>query len=67
MISTEVLRAYEERAKGVLMQRESLSEEEAYLAVQRQARKERRTIRRVAEAILRQARDDRQRLGYVIQ
>jgi AmiR/NasT family two-component response regulator len=47
-----------ERAKGVLMQRESLSEEEAYLAVQRQARKERRTIRRVAEAILRQARDD---------
>ncbi len=47
-----------ERAKGVLMQREPLSEEEAYRRIQRQARQERRTMRQVAEAILRQARDD---------
>ena len=47
-----------ERAKGVLMQRESLSEEEAYRRIQRQARQERRTMREVAEVILRQARDD---------
>ncbi|MCK4451733.1 MAG: ANTAR domain-containing protein, partial [Anaerolineae bacterium] len=44
------------RAKGVLIRREGLSEEEAYLRIQRQARKERRTKRQVAEAILRQAR-----------
>ena len=42
-----------ERAKGVLMERESLTEEEAYLRIQRQARQERRTMRQVAEAILR--------------
>ena len=47
-----------ERAKGVLMQRESLGEKEAYLRIQRQARQERRTMRQVAEAILRQARDE---------
>jgi len=47
-----------ERAKGVLMQRESLGEKEAYLRIQRQAREERRTMRQVAEAILRQAGDD---------
>jgi AmiR/NasT family two-component response regulator len=41
-----------ERAKGVLMERESLSEKEAYLRIQRQARQERRTMRQVAEAIL---------------
>lgn len=46
-----------ERAKGMLMQREGLSEEEAYRCIQRQARQERRTMRQVAEAILRQARD----------
>ena len=46
-----------ERAKGVLMQRESLGEEEAYRHIQRQARKERRTMRQVAEVILRQAQD----------
>jgi response regulator NasT len=46
-----------ERAKCVLMQRESLSEEEAYRRIQRQARQERRTKRQVAEVILRQARD----------
>jgi AmiR/NasT family two-component response regulator len=47
-----------ERAKGVLMQRESLSEKEAYLHIQRQARQQRRTMRQVAEAILRQVGDD---------
>lgn len=47
-----------ERAKGVLMQRESLGEKEAYLRIQRQAREERRTMRQVAEAILRQVGDD---------
>lgn len=47
-----------ERAKGILMQRESLSEKEAYLRIQRQARQERRTMRQVAEAILRQVGDD---------
>jgi len=45
-----------ERAKGVLMQQESLSEAEAYGRIQRQARKERRSMRQVAEAILRQSR-----------
>jgi AmiR/NasT family two-component response regulator len=45
-----------DRAKGVLMQRQSLSEEEAYRHIQRQAREQRRTMRQVAEAILRQAR-----------
>jgi response regulator NasT len=42
-----------ERAKGVLMQRGSLSEKEAYQRIQRQARRERRSMREVAEAILR--------------
>jgi len=46
-----------ERAKGVLMQRESLSEREAYLRIQRHARQERRTMRQVAEAILRRSQD----------
>ena len=46
-----------EQAKGVLMQRESLSEEEVYLCIQRQVRRERRPMRQVAEAILREARD----------
>jgi AmiR/NasT family two-component response regulator len=44
-----------ERAKGVLMERELLSEKEAYLRIQRQARQERRTMRQVAEAILGEA------------
>jgi len=42
-----------ERAKGVLMQREGLSEEEAYRALQRRARNERRSMREVAEEVLR--------------
>ena len=45
-----------DRAKGVLMQRQSLSEEEAYRYIQRQAREQRRSMRQVAEAILRAAR-----------
>jgi AmiR/NasT family two-component response regulator len=44
-----------ERAKGVLMERESLGEKEAYLRIQRRARQERRTMRQVAEAILGEA------------
>ncbi len=40
------------------MQRESLSEKDAYLRIQRQARQERRPMSQVAEAILRQAGDD---------
>ncbi len=47
-----------ERAKGALMERESLGEKEAYLRIQRQARQERRTMRQVAEAILGEAADD---------
>jgi AmiR/NasT family two-component response regulator len=46
-----------ERAKGVLMERESISEEDAYRRIQRQARRERSSMRQVAEGILREARD----------
>jgi response regulator NasT len=46
-----------DRAKGVLMERDGLSEQDAYQCIQRQARQERRSMRQVAEAILRQARD----------
>ncbi len=46
-----------DRAKGVLMAREGLSENDAYQRIQRQARQERRSMRQVAQAILRQARD----------
>jgi len=52
-----ITRKVVERAKGVLMRREGLSEKEAYLRIQRQAVKERGTKRQVAEAILRQARN----------
>ena len=45
-----------ERAKGVLM-KTGLSEEEAYLAIQRQAREARISMREAAEAILRNASD----------
>ena len=43
-----------ERAKGVLM-KTGLSEEEAYLAIQRQAREARVSMRQAAEAIIAQA------------
>jgi len=42
-----------ERAKGVLMARDDLTEDEAYRRIQRRARQERRPMRQVAEAILR--------------
>ena len=43
-----------ERAKGVLMAREGLDEKGAYLRIQHQAREERRSMRQVAEGILRE-------------
>ncbi len=43
-----------ERAKGLLMEREGLSEEEAFRRIQREARRTRRTMREVAQEILRQ-------------
>jgi response regulator NasT len=41
-----------ERAKGLLMAREGLSEEQAHRQVQALARQQRRTMREVAEEIL---------------
>ncbi len=41
-----------ERAKGVLMRREGLTEEEAYRRIQQEARRTRRPMRAVAEAVL---------------
>jgi response regulator NasT len=41
-----------ERAKGVLMQREGISEEEAFRRLQMEARRTRRTMREVAQQIL---------------
>lgn len=41
-----------ERAKGLLMEREGLSEEEAFRHIQREARRTRRTMREVAQEIL---------------
>jgi response regulator NasT len=46
-----------ERAKGLLMAGELLSEEQAYRRIQRRAREERRPMQEVAEAILREAED----------
>ena len=40
------------RAKGVLMERDGLGEREAFLEIQHQARRERRTMREVAETLL---------------
>jgi len=44
-------RAIVSGAKRLLMQREGLTEHEAFLKIQHQARRERRTMRQVAEAI----------------
>ena len=41
-----------ERAKGLLQRDLGLTEEEAYLALQRQSRQRRRTMKEVAEAIV---------------
>ena len=43
-----------ERAKGLLMARDGLSEEDAYRHIQAQARRQRRSMRAVAEEILQQ-------------
>jgi len=43
-----------EQAKGLLMKQDSLSEEEAYRRIQRQARQERRPMQQVAQEIVRQ-------------
>jgi response regulator NasT len=44
-----------ERAKGILMRREEISEESAYRRIQRQARDQRCSMREVADEILRHA------------
>jgi uroporphyrinogen-III synthase len=41
-----------ERAKGILQRDLGLTEEQAYLALQRQSRQKRRSMREVAEAIV---------------
>ncbi len=41
-----------ERAKGILMQRHSIGEQDAFLRIQQQARTSRKTMRQVAEAII---------------
>jgi signal transduction protein with GAF and PtsI domain len=41
-----------ERAKGILMKSQGISEEEAYKKIQRQAMNTRRTMREIAEAII---------------
>jgi uroporphyrinogen-III synthase len=41
-----------ERAKGILQRDLGLSEEDAYLAIQRQSRQKRKTMKAVAEAIV---------------
>jgi response regulator NasT len=43
------------RAKGLLMERDGLGEEEAFLEIQHRARRERRPMREVAEGILAEA------------
>jgi uroporphyrinogen-III synthase len=41
-----------ERAKGILQRDLGLSEEQAYLALQKQSRQKRKAMREVAEAII---------------
>jgi uroporphyrinogen-III synthase len=41
-----------ERAKGILQRELGLSEEEAYLALQRQSRQKRKAMKEIAEAIV---------------
>jgi uroporphyrinogen-III synthase len=41
-----------ERAKGILQRDLSIDEEQAYLALQRQSRQTRKTMRQVAEAVV---------------
>jgi len=41
-----------ERAKGILQRDLGLDEEQAYLALQRQARQKRKTLKEIAEAVV---------------
>jgi uroporphyrinogen-III synthase len=41
-----------ERAKGILQRELGLSEEQAYLALQKQSRQKRKAMREIAEAII---------------
>ena len=41
-----------ERAKGILQREMGLSEEQAYLALQKQSRQKRKAMREIAEAII---------------
>lgn len=41
-----------ERAKGILQQELGLTEEQAYLALQRQSRQKRRSMKEIADAII---------------
>jgi AmiR/NasT family two-component response regulator len=41
-----------ERAKGILQRELALTEEQAYLALQRQSRQKRRPMKEIAEAIV---------------
>ena len=45
-------RKFVERAKGILMKSQGISEEEAYRKIQKQAMNTRRTMREIAEAII---------------
>ncbi|MGH9680535.1 MAG: ANTAR domain-containing response regulator, partial [Candidatus Acidiferrales bacterium] len=44
-----------ERAKGILQRELQVSEEEAYLTLRRQSRKTRKTMKEVAQSIIREA------------
>jgi uroporphyrinogen-III synthase len=47
-----VTRKLVERAKGILQRELGLTEEQAYLSIQRQSRQKRKTMKEVAEAIV---------------
>jgi uroporphyrinogen-III synthase len=47
-----VTRKLVERAKGILQRELGLTEEHAYLSIQRQSRQKRKTMKEVAEAIV---------------
>ena len=48
-----------ERAKGILQRESRISEEEAYLSLRRQSRQQRKSMKEVAEAIVRQERSQK--------
>ena len=53
MIEEELkTRKFVERAKGILMKSQGISEEEAFRKIQKQAMNTRRTMREIAEAII---------------